>query len=194
MVQTQHLVVGAFRNVLPENDVSRPLTCHPAGLAGFRPPVPQGQRRASAKLSHLTSELPLDILRTASYTAAMPRRESNIITKHSRATQRRIDGADLRRRVNQPDRDSKAEQAPTTAEAVAAGFNPEANRRHNERVNRLRTAMFDAIDAGTPQADARAWFFQLRKNPNLLCPWVLSHHIPAECWRCDMVKAGRADD
>lgn len=99
---------------------------------------------------------------------------------------------DLRLRANRPDRDSKAEQLPSSVEAEAAGFNLEANRLHNERVSRLRTAMFDAIEGGADPVQARDWFFKLRQTPTLICPWVLTHHIPAECWRCDMVAAGRA--
>lgn len=101
---------------------------------------------------------------------------------------------DLRLRINQPDRDSKAEQPPTTAEAVAAGFNPEHNRLHNDRIARLRTAMLVAIDAGVPMSRAQSWFFQLRQNPNLICPLILAaNHDAAPCWCCDMVKAGRAE-
>lgn len=106
---------------------------------------------------------------------------------------------DLRLRINQPDRDSKAEQPPTAAQAAAAtGFNlfdaMEANRLRNDRINRLRTAMLDAIDAGVPQSRAQSWFFQLRQNPNLICPMLLAaNHDDKPCWCCDMVAAGRAE-
>lgn len=101
---------------------------------------------------------------------------------------------DMRLKINRPDRDSKAERPPTSAEAEAAGFNPEANRRSRERNARLEAAMYDAIDAGAPLDTAREWLFTLRRYPTILCPLVLAaDHDAQPCWRCDMVKAGRAE-